>query len=83
MPEALAEEIDRLGGKKGRSAFIAKAAERASRHWQRPEALDEFAGWLMDVDIPGWETSESAAAWVREQRRGWAGNEWANSERGE
>jgi metal-responsive CopG/Arc/MetJ family transcriptional regulator len=71
MPRALVEEIDRRVGKKGRSAFIAEAAEQELRRLRRIEALDEFAGSLKDVDILGWETSESAAEWVREQHRAW------------
>jgi metal-responsive CopG/Arc/MetJ family transcriptional regulator len=71
MPRALVEEIDRRVGKKERSAFIAEAAAQELRRLRRIEALDEFAGSLKDVDIPGWEMSESAAEWVREQRRAW------------
>jgi hypothetical protein len=33
------------------------------------QTLERFAGWLKDVDIPGWETPEATAEWVHRQRR--------------
>jgi hypothetical protein len=54
LPADILDEIDRRVGARRRSQL---------------EALDEFAGYLKDVDIPGWETPETAAEWVRQQRR--------------
>jgi hypothetical protein len=33
------------------------------------ETMERAIGALADVDVPGWETSESTRAWVRAQRR--------------
>lgn len=80
MSRKLVEEIDRRVGKKGRSAFIAEAVAHELRRRGRLEAFDQVAGSLKDVDIPGWETSESAAEWMREQRRSWD-EPWEEAER--
>jgi hypothetical protein len=31
--------------------------------------VDELAGSLKDDEMPGWETAESAAAWVHKNRQ--------------
>ena len=69
LPKDLVDEIDRNVGARQRSAFLTEAARHELRRQRQLRALDEFAGYLKDVDIPGWETSESAAEWVRQQRR--------------
>jgi metal-responsive CopG/Arc/MetJ family transcriptional regulator len=71
LPKDVVEEIDRRVGQRKRSEFLARAAQRELEAEDRLRAFDEFAGSLKDVDIPGWETSESAAEWVREQRTSW------------
>jgi Arc/MetJ-type ribon-helix-helix transcriptional regulator len=70
LPDNLIEEIDSLVGQGDRSQFIASAVELELRRRQMSVALEEMGGALADVDIPGWETRESAAAWVRAMRRG-------------
>jgi hypothetical protein len=70
FPAALIDEIDALVGQRKRSQFIEEAAEEKLRQERLPVALSEMAGSLADVDIPGWETPESAAAWVRALRAG-------------
>lgn len=68
LPKALVDEVDRLVGPRHRSEFLAAAAEKELRHRRLLEAARAAAGSLTGVDIPDWETSESAAAWVRKLR---------------
>jgi hypothetical protein len=70
MPNDLVEAIDTLVGKRRRSQFIAEAVAAELRRRRLSAALAEMKGSLADVDIPGWETPESAAEWVRALRRG-------------
>jgi hypothetical protein len=69
LPKDVVEEIDRSVGERRRSGFLAEAAREKLARQRRKEALEQFAGWLKDVDVPGWETPESTAEWVRRQRR--------------
>lgn len=69
MPRDLVSSVDELVGERERSKFIAEAvAEKVARERLR-RAAARAAGSLADVDIPGWETSESAAEWVRASRK--------------
>ena len=61
--------IDRLVGRRRRSEFLVQAAAEKLARLRRAELLEQAAGSLADVDIPGWETSEAAAEWVRAGRR--------------
>ena len=70
MPESTVEEIDVIAGKRGRSQFITETVEAELRRRRLRAALAEMDGALADVDIPGWETRESIAAWVRALRDG-------------
>jgi hypothetical protein len=81
LPRTLVEEIDWLVGRKGRSAFVAEAAEQELRRRRLLAAFDRAAGSRKDVDSPGWETSETAEAWVRDLRRAGTRDEWADAER--
>ena len=65
----LVEEIDRLVGSRSRSKFFASAVEEKLSRLRLMSAARKAAGSLEDVDIPGWETSESAAEWVRASRK--------------
>lgn len=70
LPSELLEEIDSLVGPRGRSQFIQEAVtERLARQRLR-RSLREMEGSLAGYDIPGWETPETAAEWVRAMRRG-------------
>jgi hypothetical protein len=80
LPKELVAEIDRRVGPRRRSEFLARAARRELDVEERLRAFDEFVGSLKDVDVPGWETSESAVEWVREQRRAWD-DPWEEAER--
>ena len=70
MPPELVKEVDELVGKRKRSRFVAEAVEEKLRRQRLLDLFDEMAGSLKDVDIPGWETPESTAEWVRAMRRG-------------
>lgn len=69
LPDALLREIDARVGQRQRSAFIQEAIEEKLRREKLLESLDEMAGSLAGVDIPGWESSAAAAEWVRALRR--------------
>jgi len=69
IPKDLVADVDRLVGARHRSAFVAEAvAEKVARERLR-EAAHRLGGSLADKDIPGWESTESAAEWVRALRR--------------
>ena len=70
MPVELVEEIDAQVGPRKRSRFVQEAVEEKLRRHRLQTSLAEMAGSLADVDIPGWETPEAAAEWVRALRRG-------------
>ena len=69
LPDDLVDEIDRLVGKRRRSAFIAEAARDRVRREGLLRALKETAGVLKAEDHPEWADSRKVAAWVRKQRR--------------
>lgn len=67
LPCTLVEDIDRIVGRGERERFITEAVQ--AKLTERMLAIaDRAAGAFADVDIPGWETSESTTAWVRQQR---------------
>ena len=70
MPEDLVEAVDALVGKQRRGQFISETVAAEFRRRRLRAAIAEMAGSLADVDIPGWETPEAAAEWVRALRRG-------------
>jgi hypothetical protein len=69
MPKAVIDELDELVGARRRRGFLAEAARQTLECQRRAQTLERFAGWLKDADIPGWETPEATAEWVRRQRR--------------
>jgi metal-responsive CopG/Arc/MetJ family transcriptional regulator len=69
IPKVLVEIIDSLVGKRRRSEFLTEAAEKEVRRRKLIKAAEKAGGSLEHVDTPGWETSESAAEWVRASRR--------------
>jgi hypothetical protein len=66
IPEPLVSEIDRLVGKRGRSEFLTRAAEKELRRLQQIRALEDVAGAWKDKDHP--ELKSGAASWVRALR---------------
>ena len=68
LPRELVESVDQLVGRRARSRFFAEAAAEKLSRLRLARAAKRAAGSLADAPIPGWETSESAAAWVRDLR---------------
>jgi hypothetical protein len=62
----LVADIDKLVGKRGRSAFVTELAKREIKLRRQREALRETAGAWKSEDHP--ELAQGAAAWVREMR---------------
>ena len=68
IPAELVHSVDDLVGKRARSRFFAEAVAEKLARSRRATVLRNAAGALADRDIPGWETSEAAAKWVRASR---------------
>jgi hypothetical protein len=66
LPVDLVADIDKLVGKRGRSAFITELAQREIKLRRQREALSETAGAWKAADHP--ELAQGAAAWVRQIR---------------
>ena len=66
LPVDVVADIDKLVGKRGRSAFLTEAAERALKLRRQRQALRECAGAWKAEDHP--ELAKGAAAWIRQIR---------------
>jgi metal-responsive CopG/Arc/MetJ family transcriptional regulator len=66
LGEDIVRELDRRVGARRRSAYIARAVERALDDDQRWELLESALGSISDA---GHDWDEDAGRWVREQRR--------------
>ena len=69
IPQELVETVDRLVGRRRRSAFFAEAAAEKLARLRLADVAEQAAGSLAAVDVPGWETPEAASAWVRASRQ--------------
>lgn len=69
MPRELVDSVDELVGKGSRSRFFAEAVEEKLARARLVKAAKKVAGSLAGVNMPGWETSESAAEWVHSSRK--------------
>ncbi len=69
LPDDMVEAVDRLVGKRRRSAFISEAVAERLRREGLLRALEETAGVLSAEDHPEWADSRKVAAWVRKIRR--------------
>jgi metal-responsive CopG/Arc/MetJ family transcriptional regulator len=67
IPQQLVVEIDTLVGKRGRSAFLAQAAEKELMRLRQIKALESAAGSWKDADHP--ELKAGAAKWVKKLRQ--------------
>lgn len=67
LDDELVRELDVVAGKRGRSAFVRRALERALEQERRALALRSAAGSIADSGHD-WDTDPGA--WVRDQRRG-------------
>jgi len=56
-------------GKRARCKFSADAAAEKLARANLSRLACSVAGSLADVDVPGWESSDAAAEWVRASRR--------------
>ena len=70
IPEKLASEIDRLVGKRGRSSFMANAAQKELTRLRQMRALETAAGSWKDAEHP--ELRPGAVQWVKGLRREYA-----------
>jgi hypothetical protein len=66
LPVDLVADIDKLVGKRGRSAFLTELARHEIMLRRQREALREAAGAWKDEDHP--ELAQGAAVWVRQMR---------------
>ena len=66
LPIELVADIDKLVGKRGRSAFLAEVARDEIMRRQQRLALQASAGAWKDEDHP--ELKGGSAAWVRQMR---------------
>lgn len=66
LPVDLVADIDKLVGKRGRSAFLTEVASREIKIRRQREALRNAAGAWKDEDHP--ELAQGAAEWVRQLR---------------
>ena len=62
LPVDVVADIDKLVGKRGRSAFLAELAQREIKLRRQREALRDAAGAWKDEDHP--ELAHGAAAWI-------------------
>ena len=69
MPAELSDAVDALVEPQHRSRFIAEIIAAELKRRRLRAAIAEMDGALANFDIPGWDTRESAAAWVQASRR--------------
>jgi Arc/MetJ-type ribon-helix-helix transcriptional regulator len=67
ISEQLVAQIDTLVGKRGRSNFLTRAAEKELTRLRQIKALQAAAGAWKDKDHP--ELKQGAAKWVKKLRR--------------
>ncbi len=70
MPKDIINEVDRLVGPRHRRELVTDAVEEKLSRERLRRAAFRLGGSLADKNIPGWESTESAAQWVRSLRRG-------------
>ena len=66
LPVEVVADIDRLVGKRSRSAFLTELAQREIKIRRQREVLRETAGAWKSEDHP--ELAQGAAAWIRQIR---------------
>ena len=67
IPDQLAQEIDTVVGKRGRSSFLAAAAVCELSRLRQLQAIERLAGSWKDKDHP--ELKQGAVKWVAKQRQ--------------
>jgi hypothetical protein len=68
LPTDLVAQIDELVGARGRSKFIAEAAEHRLQIERQKRALEIGRGAWKDEDHPELQGPDGAAGWVRRMR---------------
>lgn len=68
LPRAILDTIDLLVGQRGRSRFLAAAAERELAHRELLVLAERAAGSGRHLDRPWGTTSASAATWLQQIR---------------
>lgn len=68
VPKSVVEAVDRLVGKRKRSAFFVQAVEDKLAHEALGRVLAETRGTLDKDAYPEWATPQKTSAWVRELR---------------
>ena len=66
LPDRLISDIDRLVGPRGRSGFLARAAQNELKRERLRAALDAARGAL--VGMPGWRSGDGIIRFVDELR---------------
>jgi hypothetical protein len=66
LPVEVVADVDKLVGKRGRSAFLAEVARDEIQRRQQRSALRDAMGAWKDEDHP--ELKDGAAAWVCQMR---------------
>jgi hypothetical protein len=66
LPVDVVADIDKLVGKRSRSAFLTELAQREIKIRRQRDALRETAGAWKSEDHP--ELAQGAAAWIRQIR---------------
>jgi hypothetical protein len=66
VPEELTAELDRMVGKRGRSALLAELIDREIRRRRFEEALEAAEGVFTEENSPHWK---DPAKWVHDLRR--------------
>ena len=69
VPREVVEEVDEVVGSGERSRFFADAAKEKLTRIRLLKVATDAAGCLATIEIPGWESSDAAAGWVRALRR--------------
>lgn len=66
LPDTLMSDVDRLVGPRGRSGFLARAAQNELKRERLRAALDAARGAM--VDTPGWRSGDEIIRFVDELR---------------
>jgi metal-responsive CopG/Arc/MetJ family transcriptional regulator len=67
LPDELSAALDEVAGKRGRSAFVRAAVQRAIEQERRWTAIESSGGVIADA---GQDWDDDSSDWVRRQRRG-------------
>ena len=69
LPAQLVAEIDALVGTRGRSRFIAEAAEERLQRERMLKLMDDYFAFWKDEDHPELQGPGGTAGWVRRLRQ--------------